>query len=115
MWILSGNSGPTFIELNKIHFKEQKVIHSSDWIHDFCPVFQIGKFLVFEYSLLDYLEGSDSIEERLNNSIDSLKKMERNLIEGDWNKVIEDSRGIPELLKNYEEIKDLFIRDGYPV
>ncbi len=113
MWILSGDSGPTFIELHKRFFKEQKIISSSDWIHDFCPEFQIGKFFVFEYPLLDYLKGLDSIEERLNNSINSLKKMEKSIIDGDWNKVIEDSRGISEILKNYDEIKDLFIRDGY--
>ncbi|MEN4006200.1 MAG: hypothetical protein PQ964_02380, partial [Methanobacteriaceae archaeon] len=54
MWILSGNSGPTFIELRNNNFKNKVTISSSDWIHDYCPVFQIGKFSIFEYLLPDY-------------------------------------------------------------
>jgi len=84
-----------------------------DWIHDYCPVFQIGKFAVFEYLLPEYTEGTGSIEERLNVSINSIQKMENNIIKGEWNKVIEDSRAVWELLRNEDEIKDLLTRDGY--
>ncbi|MFZ2412549.1 MAG: hypothetical protein WAW23_13335 [Candidatus Methanoperedens sp.] len=113
MWILSGDGSPTFIEIKNNNFKNKVVIRSSDWIHDYCPVFQIGKFSVFEYLLPDYAEGSGSIEERLNESINAIKRMEENMIKGDWNGVIEDSRAVWELLRNQDEIKDLLMRDGY--
>jgi len=66
MWILSGNSGPEFIKTINKKFTNIVTISSSDWIHDYCPVFQIGKFAVFEYLLPEYTEGTGSIEERLN-------------------------------------------------
>lgn len=113
MWILSGDGSPTFIEIKNNNFKNKVVIRSSDWIHDYCPVFQIGKFSVFEYLLPDYAEGSGSIEERLNESINAIKRMEENMIKGDWNGVIEDSRAVWELLRNQDEIKGLLMRDGY--
>ena len=113
MWILSGDSSSTFIEIRNNNFKEPVTIPSSDWIHDYCPVFQIGRFSVFEYLIPDYIEGSGSVEERLNESINAIQKMEKNLIKYEWNQVIEDSRAVWELLRNKEEIKDLLIRDGY--
>jgi len=63
MWILSGNSGPEFIRTINKKFTNIVTISSSDWIHDYCPVFQIGKFAVFEYLLPEYTEGTGSIEE----------------------------------------------------
>ena len=113
MWILSGNSGPEFIKTINKKFTNRVTISSSDWIHDYCPVFQIGKYAVFEYLLPEYTEGTGSIEERLNASINSIQKMENNIIKGEWNEVIEDSRAVSELLRNQEEIKDLLLRDGY--
>lgn len=113
MWILSGNSGPEFIKTKNEKFTNRVIIPSSDWIHDYCPVFQIGKFAVFEYLLPEYTEGTGSIEERLNESINSIQKMENNIIKGEWNEVIENSRAVWELLRNQEEIKDLLIKDGY--
>jgi len=113
MWILSGDNGSTFIEMRNNNSKNKVTIHSSDWIHDYCPVFQIGRFSVFEYLMPDYTEGSGSVEERLNESINAIGKMEENLIKGEWNQVIEDSRAVWELLRNQKEIKDLLERDGY--
>jgi hypothetical protein len=113
MWILSGDGGPTFIEIRNNNLKNKVTISSSDWIHDYCPVFQIGRFSVFEYLLPDYIEGSESMEERLNESINTIQKMEYNMIRGEWNEVIEDSRTVWELLRNQDKIKDLLMRDGY--
>jgi hypothetical protein len=113
MWILSGKGSPTFIEIKNNNFKDKVTIRSSDWIHDYCPAFQIGRFSVFEYLLPEYKEGSGSIEERLNESINAIKRMEENMIKGDWNGVIEDSRAVSELLRNQDEIRDLLMRDGY--
>ncbi len=85
MWILSGDGSPTFIEIKNNNFKNKVIIKSSDWIHDYCPVFQIGKFSVFEYLLPGFIEGSGSIQERLNGSINAIKRMGENLIKGEWN------------------------------
>lgn len=113
MWILSGNSGPEFIKTVNKKFTNRVTISSSDWIHDYCPVYQIGKFAVFEFLIPEYTEGTGSIEERLNKSINAIKKMENNILEGEWNEVIEDSRAVWELLRNRDEIKDLLKDDGY--
>lgn len=113
MWMLSGDGSPTFIEIRNNNFKEGVTIHSSVWIHNYCPVFQIGRFSVFEYLMPDYTKGSGSVEERLNESINAIRKMEENMIKGEWNQVIEDSRAVWELLRKQEEIKDLLKRDGF--
>jgi len=115
MWILSGNGKPTFIEIQNHYSNKKKVtIPSSDWINDYCPVFKIGKFIVFECWLPDVV-GSGDIAEMLKGSIDAIKKMEEDLIKGEWNQVIEDSRAVWELLKNQDEIiKNLITGDGYP-
>jgi len=114
MWILSGNNGPEFIRTENKKFTNRVTISSSDWIHDYCPVFQIGKFAVFEYLMPEYTEGTGSIEERLDESINALEKMEENLVKGEWNGIIENSRAVWELLRNQEEeIRDLLVGDGY--
>ena len=113
MWILSGDGSPAFIEIRNNNLKNKVTISSSDWIHDYCPVFQIGRFSVFEYLLPEYVEGSGSIEERLSGSIDAIKNMEYDMIRGEWTGVIQDSRVVWELLRNQDEIKDLLTRDGY--
>jgi len=113
MWILSGDGSPAFIEIRNNNLKNKVTISSSDWIHDYCPVFQIGRFFVFEYLLPEYIEGSGSIEERLSGSIDAIKKMEYNMIRGEWTEVIKDSRVVWELLRNQDEIKNLLMGDGY--
>lgn len=113
MWILSGDGSPAFIEIRNNNLKNKVTISSSDWIHDYCPVFQIGRFSVFEYLLPEYVEGSGSIEERLSGSIDAIKNMEYDMIRGEWTEVIQDSRVVWELLRNQDEIKDLLTRDGY--
>lgn len=113
MWVLSGNNGPDFINTVNKKFANQVIIPSSDWVHDYCPVFQIGKFAVFEFLMPEYTEGTGSIEERLNKSINAIKKMENDILEGEWNEVIEDSRAVWELLRNRDEIKDLLKDDGF--
>lgn len=113
MWILSGNSGASFVEVGTQNFKRNIIIPSSDWIHDYCPVFQIGRFTVFEYSTPDFVKGTGSIQEKLAESIKAVKKMQEDVVEGDWNEVIEDSRAVWELLRREDEIRDILKRDGF--
>ena len=113
MWILSGDSGPTFLEIGTQNFKLTIIIPSSDWVHDYCPVFQIGKFSVFEYLLPDYVKGSGSIQEKLTEAINAVKKMEEDIVKDEWNDVIEDSRAVWELVRSENEMRELLKKDGF--
>jgi len=113
MWILSGREGPTFLELRNNQLKGDVRIPSNDWLHDFCPILQVGKFAVFEFQVPDYIEGRGDLPERINEAINAVEKMEEDLRKSEWNKIIEDSRAIWELLRNVDEIRDLLLRDGY--
>ena len=112
MWILSGDGRPTFLEFKNYYIKKIVKIFSSQWINDYCPVFQIGKFIVYELPILEELEDSQ-LNERLVNSIDKIKEMKTNLMRGEWEDVIADSREIWELIKNTDEITDILIESGY--
>ena len=113
MWVISGDGSPTFLQLKYYDFDVNKEIKSNDWLHDFCPVFQIGKFAVFEFQLPDSIEGKGDLLDKINEAIKSIYKMEEDIQKCEWNRVIEDARPIFELLKNSDEIKDLFHRDGF--
>ncbi len=112
MWILSGDGKPTFLEFKNYHIKKIVTIFSSQWINDYCPVFQLGKFIVFELPILEELRDSQ-LNERLVNSIDKIKKMKIHLLHGEWEDVIADSREIWELIKKTDEITDILIKSGY--
>lgn len=116
--------GSNLIEIIDVPQEIQITINADDWLYDFCPELQIGKFLTIEYPQLDpmsdptpgYGPGHDSIEKILNSSIDSIKKMQEDINKSEWNRVIEDSRGVVELFnKKKDMIKDLLDRDGYTV
>lgn len=113
MWVLSGNSGSTFLKLRNNQLKGYIKIHSNDWLHDFCPVLQVGKFAVFEFQIPEYTERTGDLSKRINEAIEAVEKMEGDLRKSEWNRVIEDSRPIWELLRNVDEIKDLLLSDGY--
>ncbi|MGB7532202.1 MAG: hypothetical protein WA977_04380 [Halobacteriota archaeon] len=115
MWILSGQGGSTFLKLrnNNDQLKANVKIPSNDWLHDFCPVLQVGKFAVFEFKIPEYKERKGDLSKRINEAIKAVEKMEGDLRKSEWNRVIEDSRPIWELLRNVDKIKDLLLRDGY--
>jgi len=114
MYIISGDGSPTFLQLKYYDFDVDKEIKPNDWLHDFCPVFQIGKFAVFEFQLPETIEEKGDLPDKINEAIKSVRNMEEDLQKCEWNRVIEDARAIFELLKNSDEIKDLFDRDGFP-
>ena len=114
MWVISGDGSPTFLQLKYYDFQVDKEIKSNDWLHDFCPVFQIGKFAVFEFQLPETMEEKGDLPDKINEAIKSVGNMEEDLQKCEWNRVIEDARPIFELLKKSDEIKDLFNRDGFP-
>lgn len=114
MWVISGDGSPTFLQLKYYDFDVEKEIKSNDWLHDFCPIFQIGKFAVFEFQLPETIDKHGALPDKINEAIKSIENMENDLKKCEWNRVIEDARPIFELLRNTDEIKDLFQRDGYP-
>ena len=81
------------------------IIPSSDWLHDFQEPLGIGRFMVIEIPdprlLDDSLKyGSDELKtliERIDSSQKIFKTMERLLTEGEWGRVIEESRKFFEL------------------
>lgn len=113
MWILSGDSSPTFLEIRNHQLKGEVTIQRDEWLQDFCPILKVGKFAVFEFQFPEYNEGRGDLPERINEAINAVEKMEEDLRKSEWNQVIEDSRAIWELLRDVEEIKDLLKRDGY--
>lgn len=114
MWLISGANNPTFLQFKYYDIQVEKEIKSNDWLHDFCPIFQIGKFAVFEFQLPETIDKHGDLPDKINEAIKSIENMENDLKKCEWNRVIEDARPIFELLKNTDEIKDLFQRDGYP-
>lgn len=90
-------------------------IKHSDWIHDFCPVFGIGNFFLFEYIMPEGIKGSTELVERLNGTMQSLESMKKHITNGEWQQAINESRGIAELLRKNaikDEIKNLVVQDG---
>ncbi len=112
MWLLSGDNKPTFLEFKNYHIKESVRIISSQWIYDYCPVFQIGNFIVYELPIFEELDDLQ-LNERLINSINNIKEMKKHLLYGEWDDVIADSREIWELLRNTDEITNILINSGY--
>lgn len=112
LWILSTDD-LGLVEMKTEEFNIDHQISSSDWIQDYCPVFELGRYFVFEYLLPDFEDGSGSIEERLNAAINAVKEMKEYLISCEWNGLIEKSRSVMELIRNQEEIIQLLKDDGY--
>lgn len=49
LWIISGNSGPVFLQLNEACEDIENIrIPSADWIHDFAPKLGLGEHYVIE-------------------------------------------------------------------
>ena len=113
MYILSGDNGTTFMRFRQRTIKKEYTIKSSDWLHDYCPVFNIGNFYVLEYEIPEFEEGTGDLNEKINESLNAITKMQENIRKGEWYETIENSRVIWELLRYNDDIKDLFQRNGY--
>lgn len=113
LWLISGNNSPKFLEIHEQIFTKEVRISASDWIHDYCPVFDFGRFIVFELPILEKVSESGTFEKKVNLAIESLRDMEQNMNQGEWNTVMNYSREISELFRYEEGIKDIFIRNQY--
>ena len=86
-------------------------IPTGDWLHEFCPVFKNSKYQIFEIPTPKLNEKNEGLSHRVYEAIESLNEMEKARLEGDWNKVIKESRPVWELIRNKEDIKELIKGD----
>jgi len=115
MWIISGDGGPVFLGLNEQEISTSVTIPSSYWTYDFAPYLGLGRYFVVEVPQLEMAEliGGGEFATRVNEAIYALAKVEKRILEGEWNEVMEDVRPVHELLRHRTLIKDLLKRDGY--
>lgn len=108
---LPTTSNNSLFRITNSELNEEIKISSSDWLHDFSSVFQRGKFQVFELPIPNGLTDSSELSKRLNAAIVSLQEMEDARNEGDWSKVVKESRPVWELIRNKDEIKESLRND----
>lgn len=115
MWVLSGDNGRAFLEVDTLRHQESVTIRASDWIHDYAGPWHNARYLVIELPQSESLAPpvTPEIAERLNAAIEAAKRAAENIGRGDWNDVIEDLRQVWELLRNHAELTQLLARDGY--
>jgi hypothetical protein len=110
LMMLICNSGSCFKQ-NSIEESLQLIIKSSDWVQEFAPVLGLGNFLIVEVPILNQeteIEAHDDFEnlrkilnDLTNNGI--LYKIHSFIVQGEWNRVVEESRKIWEPLKNNKD------------
>ena len=97
----------TLLNFHVYNFTYPIKINSGDWLHDFSPVFGMGKYQIFELPIPQIIKESGDISKILENAIAALREMETAKLEGEWNRVIKESRPIWELVKNKSKITEL--------
>lgn len=115
MWILSGDNEPTFLKVLEVRLPWVKgiTISSGEWVVDYAPLFGIGKFAMFELPILEEVKIKGDVANRVKEAIKSLERIKKDFIDAEWNKVIEDSRPIFELVRDESFMGKLLERDGY--
>ncbi len=113
MWIFSGNVSPAFMKIQNFKISINISIPSSDWVNDFCPIYNVGDFLIYELPLLEIPNTKSDLDEKLKRAIEAINNMKKHIINGDWKEVIKSSRPIWELTRNEAAIKNCLITSGY--
>lgn len=93
-------------------------ISSADWLHDFSPIFNLGRYKVLEIPQLSLIpsnfnEDKEELITRINAAIESIGKMEEQISLGDWNGVMKESRPVWELVNNHDQITELLKESNY--
>ena len=114
MYLISGDGTRDFLETTTVKFEKDLVIAASDWVQDYVPALGIGRSLSMELPMPEELVLPDPVRERFKVATDDLNKMLNDYKRGEWIDLIEDSRGIYELLKDEKLVRDLLTSDGYP-
>lgn len=107
----------TLVSLNKIVREFVITVSSSDWVNEFQEPLGIGRFMVIEVptinteleALSDAQNELKVLLERINKAKEILDDMNKNMRDGEWSRVIEDSRKFLELFTKDVKgtIKDL--------
>lgn len=113
MWVLSGEGGKVFGEVIVQGFDTWTVIKASDWIQDYAPTLGIGRSIWMELPSPEHLQVSDSLKVRFAAATKALIDMEADYRRGDWPDLLEDSRAISELFRDWDALEKLLIADGY--
>ncbi|MDX9694374.1 MAG: hypothetical protein RBT49_01145 [Bacteroidales bacterium] len=97
------------------NFKETIIISAADWLKEYYPVFGFNKYRIYELPLprIESSKGNVDISNRINLAIESLKDVETAYNNGEWDKLIKESRPIWELIRNKDEIKILIENKDY--
>lgn len=114
MYLISGDGMRDFLEITTVKFEKDLVIAASDWVQDYVPALGIGRSLHMELPMPEELNLPDPVRERFKVAVDDLQKMLNDYKRGEWTDLIEDSRGVYELLKEEKLVRDLLTSDGYP-
>jgi len=114
MHILSGSGDRNFLELIRSRTVHNVTIAASDWVQDYAPALGIGKSFSIELPMPEELDLPKDVKERFKVAIDDLNKMLGDYRHGDWSDLVENSRGVYELLKDKQLVHDLLESDGYP-
>lgn len=113
LWLISGDSDATFLEIRDWPQQIPIEIAASDWVQDFAPQLGIGRFVIAELPLLSPVAMGDEFAGRLNEALKALQEMEDELKPGEWNEAIGKSRPVAELLRHEDMIKSILGKHGY--
>ncbi len=114
LFLVSGDGGRDFLEVTTMKFERDLIIAASDWVQDYVPALGIGRSLNMELPMPEELDLPDLLKKRFKVVIDDLQKMLDDYKHGEWTDLIEDSRGVYELLKDETLVRNLLTSDGYP-
>lgn len=116
LWLISGNNDAIFLKVRDTQYEMSRIVYASNWIHDFAPQLDLGRFVVAELPIPSPVAVEGEFAGRLNGAFEALQKMEEKVKVGEWTEVMEKSRPVAELLtKSKDVIESLLIeKHGYP-
>lgn len=113
LWVLSADSGPVFLTIQDVKQAIRHEIPSSEWVYDFAPALELGKFWVIEIPQIVPLTAKDKLGRRINAAIKAIQVMETKIRAGEWNEAVKEARPFMELVREKKSIGDLLIKNGY--
>lgn len=114
-WLISGRNSSEFLrvetQIQELEFR----IPAEDWRLDFAPTLGIGKHVIAELPVAALPKSIDGeLSERLGRCIESLRKMEGEFRQGEWEEVVKGARPIAELMRANDFWSVFQARLGYP-
>jgi hypothetical protein len=113
LWAISGSNDAVFLTIADWEQEIPVTIYSSNWIHDFAPQLGMGRFVLAELAIPTPIPIKGKHSKRVDKAFEALKKMEKEVREGEWTEAIEKSRPVAELLREEDLVKSLLTKHGY--